>query len=267
MDQDNPRIAIFDSGVGGLTVLRELRATFPDADFLYLGDTARVPYGTKSTQTVCRYAVEAATFLQQFDLSAMVVACNSASAVALDDVVTRFPGLPVFGVIAPGAAAAAAASQTGKIGVLGTEGTVRSNAYKQAINAIRRDAVVWQQACPLFVSLAEEGWVTGDVPILVARRYLEPLLEQGIDVVVLGCTHYPLLRQVIQDVVGPDVTVVDSAGPLALALTENRLQGRSREHGLKVFTTDDPARFVAVGESFLGSSLGSVSQISLEPVS
>lgn len=269
------RIGVFDSGVGGLTVLAALRQALPGMQFAYLGDTARVPYGTKSADVVRRYALEAAWFLAQEPLAALVIACNSASAVAVEAVAAAHPQVPVYGVIEPGARAAVAATRSGRIGVLATEGTVASGAYPRAIAALRPDAVVLQAACPLFVPLAEEGWTEGQVPSLIAQRYLEPVLAAGVDTLVLGCTHYPLLRDVIARVAGPEVCIVDSAAPLA-AEVASRLAARPvagsasqavpppEATGVRYVTTDDPARFIRVGVRFAGEAVERAERVDLE---
>lgn len=261
-------IGVFDSGVGGLTVLRELRKQIPDESLVYLGDTARVPYGTKSSQTVLRYAHEAANFLLSQKVKLLVVACNTASAVALDDL-EKHTHVPVVGVIKPGAQRALEVTRNQHIGVVGTDGTVRSGAYERALRALRPDVTVHTAACPLFVPLAEEGWSSHEVAHLVAREYLGPLLDKGIDTLVLGCTHYPLLKQMLQEVVGPDVQLVDSAQETAKAVAA-QLKGRRLLHQTTpvhppcYFVTDIPDRFERVGGAFLGEELQNVTTVSLE---
>lgn len=261
-------IGVFDSGVGGLTVLRELRRQISDESLIYLGDTARVPYGTKSSPTVLRYAREAAGFLLGLDVKLMVVACNTASAVALDDL-SQHNRVPVVGVIAPGASRALEVTRNGHIGVIGTEGTIRSGAYERAIRAQCADVMVHTAACPLFVPLAEEGWSSHRVAHLVAHEYLAPLLEKGIDTLVLGCTHYPLLKETIQQVVGPDVQLVDSAQETAKAVTfqlreRQLLHQETALHAPRYFVTDIPDRFERVGGAFLGEKLQGVTTVNLE---
>jgi glutamate racemase len=256
-------VGVFDSGVGGLTVLRALVATLPHEDFLYLGDTARLPYGTKSPGTVERYSVRAAEALAARGIKALVVACNTASATALPALRERFPDLPVIGVIEPGARAACEASASGRIAVLATEGTVQGGAYERAIQAVRADAHVTQVACQVFVALAEEGWSEGDAVDAVTERYLAHL-DARIDTVVLGCTHFPLLAGAIARQLDrqPGVTrrVVDSAATTARA-TAALLAGhglasdRARSGGLHLMATDSPERFARVGARFLGSSI------------
>jgi len=252
-------VGVFDSGVGGLTVLRALIAALPDEDFLYLGDTARLPYGTKSPQTVARYSVRAAEVLVARGIKALVVACNTASASALPALRDRFPGLPVIGVIEPGARAACAASRSGRIAVLATEGTVKGGAYSDAILAIRPDAQVTQIAAQIFVALAEEGWSEGAAVAAVTERYLAHL-DDRIDTVVLGCTHFPLLSDAIARQVGDARQVVDSAATTARAtaaeLAARGLDaGGSRPGHVRLLATDSPERFARVGARFLGSSI------------
>src|SRR6185436_14060874 len=212
---DRP-VGVFDSGVGGLTVLRALVANLPHEDFLYLGDTARLPYGTKSPATVARYSVRAAEGLAQRGIKALVVACNTASATALPALRERFPDLPVIGVIEPGARAACESSTSGRIAVLATEGTVQGGAYERAIQALRPDAQVTQVACQVFVALAEEGWSEGAAVDAVVQRYLAHL-DARVDTVVLGCTHFPLLADAIARQLGPTRRIVDSAATTARA--------------------------------------------------
>lgn len=261
-------VGVFDSGVGGLTVLRALRSCLPDEDLVYLGDTARVPYGTKSAQTVRRYAVEAAHFLMEQQVKLIVVACNTASAVALEHLADRFP-VPIVGVIEPGARRALEVSGKGRIGVIGTEGTVRSQAYEQALRQGRSDVAVAAAACPLFVPLAEEGWAEHDIARLAAQEYLAPLLDQEIDTLVLGCTHYPLLKKTLQKVVGSGVTLIDSAEETAktvatLLQRDDLRRQQPSQVPPRFFVTDIPDRFERVGGAFLGDALDRVTTISLD---
>ena len=254
-------IGVFDSGVGGLTVLRALQAQLPAERFVYLGDTARLPYGTKSPRTVQRYAVQAAGQLVTRGVKALVVACNTASAVALVALREAYQPLPVFGVLDPGAAAAGRASRNGRIGVLATESTVRGGAYQHAILNLRRNARVFARACPMLVTLAEDGWVEGDVPERIASSYLGAFLHGGesIDTLLLGCTHFPILRDVLARVAGPDVTLVDSAATTArrVAMAIERTAGDALEPRTArvLLATDDRHRFARVGRYFLGETL------------
>ena len=254
-------IGVFDSGVGGLTVLRALQAQLPAERFVYLGDTARLPYGTKSPRTVQRYAVQAAGQLVTRGVKALVVACNTASAVALVALREAYQPLPVFGVLDPGAAAAVRASRNGRIGVLATESTVRGGAYQHAILNLRRNARVFARACPMLVTLAEDGWVEGDVPERIASSYLGAFLHGGesIDTLLLGCTHFPILRDVLARVAGPDVTLVESAATTArrVAMAIERTAGDALEPRAArvLLATDDRHRFARVGRYFLGETL------------
>lgn len=209
-------IGVFDSGVGGLTVFREIAREVPEQSLIYLGDTARVPYGTKSPQIVARYALEAAYHLVGRDIGLLVVACNTATAAALPMLQERL-SIPVIGVVEPGARAAAEVTK-GRVGVIATEGTVRSGAYRRAIHAVKPQVEVIEAAAPLFVPLAEEGWAHTHVAREVAEIYLEPLLDADIDTLVLGCTHYPILRSTIERVAGDEVSIVDSAETTARAV-------------------------------------------------
>ncbi|CAH2031908.1 glutamate racemase [Trichlorobacter ammonificans] len=261
-------IGIFDSGVGGLTVLREVMRALPQEDTIYFGDTARVPYGTKSPDTVIRYSQEIASFLVTRDIKLLVVACNTASAVALPTLRRMLP-IPVVGVIEPGAKRAAEVTRNGVVGVIGTAGTIRSSAYSRAIKRLNPELSVLARACPLFVPLAEEGWVDNEIARLTAVTYLEELRQTGVDTLVLGCTHYPLLKKTIAAVMGPQVTLVDSAEETARTvsriLTEKNMLRPVEEQGNNhYFVTDVPAGFIRIGNRFLGGRLGDVYQVSLE---
>lgn len=261
-------IGIFDSGVGGLTVLKEIVRALPQEDTVYLGDTARVPYGTKSPETVIRYSLQIARYLLGRDIKLLVVACNTASAVALAALEQEL-SIPIVGVIEPGARAACRATTKGKVGVIGTAATIGSSAYTKAIKRINPDIEVVTRPCPLFVPLAEEGWVDNEVARLTARLYLEDLKEQGVDTLVLGCTHYPILKEVIAQAMGPGVTLVDSAEQTALTvagiLAERQLLRPAGEKGNHhYYVTDIPAGFIRVGNRFLGGRLGDVYQVDLE---
>ncbi len=256
-------IGIFDSGVGGLTVLRELMRLLPGEEYYFLGDTARLPYGTKGRDTIAGYTLKAAhRIVSVAPVKMLVVACNTASSVALPILRAAFPGIPVLGVIEPGARAAVRASRSGRIAVLATEATVRGGAYEEAIHGLRPDATVFSQACTLFVSLAEEGWFDGDVVEGIIRRYLGGILgeHEKPDTVLLGCTHFPLLRDAIARVVGQDVAIVDSASTTAedvvRVLADQGLAGAAGGHGsLHLMATDNVSRFAATGGNFLGCPL------------
>jgi glutamate racemase len=253
-------IGIFDSGVGGLTVLKAMRSRLPGEDFLYLGDTARLPYGTKGSDTVSRYAVQAAGHLVERGIKLLVVACNTASAVAMPALIREFAPLPVIGVVEAGAEAAVKASKSGHIAVLATESTVNGGAYERAILARRADARVYSQACSLFVALAEEGWIQGSLVKSVVKEYLYPLLREkkreGLDCLVLGCTHFPLLKDTIAEVAGPDVRLVDSGETVAMAV-EQMLEGKKKggKGSARYLATDGAERFARVGSLFLGEPI------------
>ena len=259
-------IGVFDSGVGGLTVLRALIARLPGEHTIYLGDTARVPYGTRSKEVVTRYAVLCARHLAARGIKMLVVACNTVSADSLPALADALP-IPVVGVIEPGARAAAAKTRGGTIAVLGTPGTVASGAYQSALRRLAPLSSVVARACPLFVPLAEEGWTEGEVPRLVAERYLGDLRRGGVDTVLLGCTHYPLLANVIAEVMGPGPALVDSAQATADAVAQ-LLQARGLlRNGTaawhRTICTDLPDRFHRMAERFLGWPVESVEAVDL----
>ena len=250
-------IGIFDSGIGGLTVVRQIHRVLPHEDLVYLGDTARVPYGTKSPGTVVRFACEDTQFLIQQNVKAVVVACNTVSAWALPTLERNF-SVPIFGVIAPGAQAALKRSRNRRIGVIGTTTTVRSQAYSRAILARDDSARVFARACPLLVPLVEEGWTNNRITQAILRAYLSPILRRRIDTLVLGCTHYPLLKKVIRGVVGEEVALVDSAESCAQFLRERlggtKLLARTRRRAgvIQPFVTDEVERFDEMAKRFLG---------------
>ena len=256
-------IGIFDSGVGGLSVLKALRARLPQEHLLYLGDTARLPYGTKGPDTVTRYALQAAGHLVERGIKLLVVACNTASAVGMPALTREFAPLPVIGVVEAGAEAAVQGSRSGHIAVLATESTVQGGAYERAILARRPEARVYSQACSLFVALAEEGWTRGPLVKSVVKEYLYPLLREkkreGLDCLVLGCTHFPLLKYAIGQVAGSDVRLVDSGETVAEAVA-GLLGGAglARAGGAgetRYLATDGAARFARVGSLFLGREI------------
>lgn len=268
LDADLP-IGLFDSGVGGLTVLKALQQRMPNEDLLYLGDTARLPYGTKSPETIVRYALQASSELISRKVKLLIIACNTATAVALDALQAAYD-VPVIGVVEPGAQASCRASKGGHIAVIGTESAIRGQAYHKAIHRLRPEARIVGQPCPLFVSLAEEGWVEGDIAERVAARYLDPIFRPELggdaidipDCLVLGCTHFPLLAKAIRAVVGPDVVIVDSAATTAQAV-QQELEKKGLVHSprtegyatTRFFTTDDVPRFARTGGLFLGTPI------------
>jgi glutamate racemase len=254
-------IGIFDSGVGGLTVFREIARVLPQHPLIYLGDSARVPYGTKSPEIVTRYAVEAANHLLQRGIGMLVVACNTATSAALPTL-QRTLDIPVIGVIEPGARAAVEATK-GRVGVIATEGTVRSQAYTKAIHAIDPSIEVIEAAAPLFVALAEEGWANTHVAREVAEVYLEPLLDAQIDTLVLGCTHYPILRGTIEHVVGDKVAIVDSAETTAECVRKLSNGGQPGSAVLHTFLVTDAAeRFRRIASEFLEQDIESLELVS-----
>jgi glutamate racemase len=256
-------IGVFDSGVGGLTVLGALQRRLPHEPTVYLGDTARVPYGSKSPDVVIRYSLGNARFLAGQGIKLLVVACNTATAHALPALREALP-VPVIGVVEPGVRAAAAIG--GRIGVIGTAGTIASGAYQRALTALRPGVEVLARACPLFVPLAEEGWIEGDVPHAVAERYLGELRGR-IDALVLGCTHYPLLAPAIRQVLGDGVSLVDSAEATAEAVADElAARGLAAEPGTpahRTFVTDVPARFPEIAGRFLGRPPEHVEQVDI----
>ena len=271
-DSSRLPIGLFDSGMGGLTVFKALADRLPHEDLLYLGDTARLPYGTKGRDTIIRYTLKAAQKLVDMGVKMLVIACNTATSAALEAVRQQFAPLPVMGVVAPGAQAAAQASVNGHIVVVATEATIAGGAYQQAIARIRPEAVVTGRACTLFVPLAEEGWMNGPIVEGVASRYLADIFSPdgssanganaaAPDTLLLGCTHFPLLQEALQNVVGPQVRIVDSAATTALRVAEelkatNLLsQGNGPAH-YSFLTTDNTARFARTGSLFLGRELG-----------
>jgi glutamate racemase len=255
------RIGIFDSGVGGLTVQRAVLEAVPSADTIYLGDTARVPYGSKSAETVTQYSLRNARLLARHEIDLLVVACNTASAVALPALRAEL-AVPVIGVVEPGARVAARTSRSGRIGVIGTHGTVASGAYQAAIHRERPEAEVVSRPCPLFVPLAEEGWTDAADEIVrgIVRRYLAPLAQAGIDTLVLGCTHYPLLHEAIAAEL-PGVALVDSAAAVAAEVRARFGAEPAREAAHAFFVTDAPEKFLAVAGRFLGRPVASAEHV------
>ena len=261
-------IGVFDSGVGGLTVVAELRRRMPWPDIFYFGDTARVPYGNKSPETVLRYSLEIGRFLVAQGISHLVVACNTSSAVALEALEREMP-VPVLGMIEPGARAAAARTRNGRVGLVGTRGTVASGAYPRAVHRIRPEIEVFSQACPLFVPLVEEGWSDGPVVLEVAHRYLDALLARGIDTLILGCTHYPVLTPILHQVAGPGVVLLSSAEAAVDVLqgmfsTEPGEKEGSPMGNLRCFVTDAGTHFTEIGERILGEPIGTLTSIEEE---
>lgn len=264
-------IGVFDSGIGGLTVVAEIMKQLPDEQIVYFGDTARLPYGPKSRETVTQFAMQDTEFLLGHGVKMVVVACNTASSLAMDPLAAKYD-VPIVGVIRPGALAAVSATLTGKIGVIGTEGTIASHAYRREIAKLDRDVEVLEQSCPLFVPLAEEGWTDREVTLVIAHEYLAPLRDAGVDVVVLGCTHYPILKGTIGRVFGPGVRLIDSAEETAAEVVERlstlglgRAGGPGPDHHF--YVSDVPHRFKEQAERFLGAALPRVDLVAVDELS
>ena len=255
-------IGVFDSGIGGLTVVREMISQLPNESIIYFGDTARVPYGPKSPDTVLRYSREITSYLKDEGVKALVVACNTATAHALPALREEFD-LPIVGVIEPGARAAVSATKTKHVGVIGTAGTIKSRAYEKEIQRLLPEAQITAQACALFVPLVEEGWIDTEPTRAIARNYLAPLVSAQVDTLVLGCTHYPLMKTVIGNVVGREVRLIDSAHETAreaaqilrVSLLENKTPNEAR---YRFIASDAPDTFLTLGQRFLGSAIDRV---------
>ncbi len=265
-----PAFALFDSGMGGLSVLRHFLDLFPDEDFLYLGDMARFPYGSKSRETICRFAVEDASLLLRFRPRTLVVACFTVSSQSLDILVDRFPGTRVVGMVEAGARAALDATRSGHVGVLGTEGTIRSGAYPTVLGRLGgREARVFGISCPLFAPMVEEGWIDGEIPERVAREYLAPFIEgraPEVDTIILGCTHYPPLLPMLRRIL-PGITFVDPGYELAHSELLRPEPGRGQGKGQVSFlVTDGRERFMRVGQHLLGRSVEHVRETSVPSV-
>lgn len=268
LSSDSP-IGIFDSGIGGLTVVRQLISELPNENLIYLGDSARVPYGSKSSKSVIQFSIQISNFLLKQNVKLIVVACNTASAEALSILKEKFQ-IPIIGVIEPGAKKATETTKNGKVGVIGTTGTILSKAYFREIQKVNPKIKVFSKACPLFVPFVEEGWIDEEATSLVAKKYLSELMDSGIDTLILGCTHYPLLKKVIQKEVGNLVTLIDSGHETAIFATKVlktthllNLDKNARP-SQKYFLTDLPLKFTEVGSNFLGSKIESVEQVSLD---
>jgi len=255
----NKPIGIFDSGVGGLTVVKQIFKRLPDEEIVYLGDTARVPYGTKSPETIKRFAVENADFLMKFKVKLIVVACNTVSSTSLDILREKF-SIPIVGVIKPGAEKAVQITRNNKVGIIGTYTTVKSKAYEKEIKRFSKDIEVMSKACPLFVPLVEEGWLKEEITFSIVKKYLKPLMARKIDTLILGCTHYPLLKSVISKVAGKEVKIIDSASSVAdevhnILMSFGALREGAKKPRHRFFATDAVEHFVRVGEKFLGAKI------------
>jgi glutamate racemase len=257
-------IGVFDSGIGGLTVVKELIRQLPCEDIVYFGDTARVPYGIKSQETVTRFSIENILFLLKEDVKLICVACNTVSSVALPVIKSYFK-VPIVGVITPGVREAVYATQNKRIGVIGTASTIKSHAYEKEIKQLDPKALVISLACPLFVPFVEEGWLCGNTVLEVARSYLKPLKDAHVDTVILGCTHYPLLKPVIKEVLGKGVTLIDSARQVAMEVKKilcgEGILNEGRRGKQKFYVSDNPEWFAGLAKRFLGESVRNVKRI------
>jgi len=256
------RIGIFDSGAGGLTVLKVLRSAFPGVDYYYLGDTARLPYGTKSSETIIRYTKQNASFLFTKDIDVLIVACNTASAYAIPALREYAGEIPVTGVIHPGARRAAGTTKNGRIGIIGTQATISSGKYQNRLREINPGLKIFSAPAPLLVPLVEEGLITGEIPEKIIYMYLEPLLDKNIDTLILGCTHYPMLKQTIQGMY-PELKLVDSAEPIRDILLE-KYSLRSGDGKAEIFVTDYPEGFASLSKRFLGGNFDRIEHIDLQ---
>ena len=266
-DKQKP-IGVFDSGIGGLTVVKRLASTLPNENIIYFGDTARVPYGSKSNSTVIEYSIQNTKFLLQKNIKALVVACNTASSIAIPDLKKMFD-IPIIGMIEPGSRMALRKTQNKKIGVIGTRATISNLAYSKEIKKMNDKAVVFEKPCPLFVPLAEEGWIKHKATYEIAEEYLKELRENKIDTLVLGCTHYPILSEVIQEVIGLKVALIDSgvaSSELIKAELEkfNLLSDSEKTGSQEYYVSDIPAKFKEVAELFLGRAIDHVHKVDLE---
>lgn len=261
-------IGIFDSGIGGLTVAKRIIAMLPNENIVYFGDSARVPYGSKSNETVIEYSIQDAQFLISKNVKLIIVACNTASSIAINKLKERFT-IPIIGMIEPGTQLALKSTKNGRIGVIGTDATINNKAYSSELNRIENNLEIIEKPCPLFVPIAEEGWLDHEATKLIAKEYLQDLKDFGVDTVILGCTHYPLLSGVIQEVMGEDVTLIDS-GMAASLEVEDYLNGRgvrndSNQLGtLEFYVSDLPAKFKSVAERFLGTEVKHIEKIDID---
>lgn len=270
-DLNHAPIGVFDSGVGGLTVAREIMRQIPDERIVYFGDTARVPYGSKSPNTIIRYSRQIIRFLRTKNVKAIVVACNTASAFALETIKPELD-IPIIGVVKPGAKVAARTTENGKIGVIGTEGTIRSEIYTKTIHRENKDAQVMGRACPLFVPLVEEGWIKDPVTVAVAERYLQPFKESDIDTLILGCTHYPLLRSTVREIMGEGVNLVNPAYETAVELRRllseqgiaNDGKAQDREEKYQFYVSDAAEKFMQFANSILPYDIEQTQLIPIE---
>lgn len=265
---DSRPIGVFDSGIGGLTVVKEIMEQLSNESIVYFGDTARVPYGSKSKETITKFSFQCINFLLEKKVKAIVVACNTASAASLDAIKQSFD-IPIVGVVEPGAIAACQITKLNRIGIIGTESTVSSGAYEKEINVINNDVKMILKACPLFVPIAEEGWQDTQIAKLTAREYLEELKEKGIDALLMACTHYPLLESTISEVMGEDIKLVnpayETAKVLKTVLHDLNIQSKSNKNAsYEFYVSDNPVKFKKVGENFLKRPISHVQKIDIE---
>jgi len=255
-------IGIFDSGVGGLTVFSEIRKRFPNEDLIYFGDTARVPYGPKSKNTIKEYSIQNTRFLNNFNIKLLIIACNTSSAIAIDDLKQQYD-IPIIGVIEPGAAKAVEMTKNGKIGIIGTEGTVNSEAYPNAIKQLKPHMITYSRPCPLFVPLVEEGWQNHVVSCHIAQEYLSPFKKESIDTLVLGCTHYPIIKETIRKTIGNEIFLVDSAEAVAEYL-DKYLKTITKDIGKEsFFVSDNIEKFRLIASKILQKNIEHIQRVKL----
>jgi glutamate racemase len=264
---DDP-IGIFDSGIGGLTVVKELLKLLPDEELIYFGDTARVPYGTRSVKLIKQYSLEDATFLGQFHIKLLIVACNTASAVAVD-LLKNVLTIPVTGVIEPGVEAALQSTKNHRIGIVGTTATVNSQSYQKQIKHVNSETEVFGQPCPLLVSLVEEGWIDDEITRLTVRKYFAPLIEKDVDTIILGCTHFPVIKQLIQQEVGPSIQLIDSGQETArvvrkMITDKSMLRSEPAGQPFRCYVSDIPDKFDVVGTRFLGQPVVNAQRVDFD---
>lgn len=261
-------IGVFDSGIGGLTVVKEIMDILPKEDIIYFGDTARVPYGNKSKDTIEKFSLQICRFLESKGVKAIIIACNTASAYALEKIKDNF-NIPVLGVISPGSRMAVSSTKNNRIGIIGTEGTVSSGAYSKKINEMKRDIEIFSTPCPLFVPIVEEGWSEKEASYMIAKEYLDYMKESKVDTLVMGCTHYPLLNNVVQNIMGDSVKLINPARETAIELKETlcnlNIESSKEKKGVyNFYVSDNSKRFVKVGETFLRRRIDEILEIDIE---
>jgi glutamate racemase len=264
----NRPIGIFDSGIGGLTVVKELKKQLPNEQLIYFGDTARIPYGTKSKELIKQFSIENAQFLLQFDIKLLIVACNTASSLAIEALEEHF-SLPIVGVVKPGAQAAASKTKNRRIGVIGTPSTINSDAYAQEIKRLLNTETIYSEACPLLVPLVEEGWLDGEITSLTLEKYLAPIIDKDVDTLILGCTHYPLLKDSIERVTRGSMNLIDSGLETAktvkdILIKEKLINKGNKKNDNFFYVSDNPHKFQKIGSMFLGEELQNVERVNFE---